>query len=793
MIYIIFSLLAFLPLIIGISIFILLNKSRLAAAICLFLVFATCWQLGVSTLYAERFFSEQTILLLFQWLRFGMIFLSPTIFYISYIIVNEMMDVQSKQYWQRFVNKKTALCQFLFALLSYIIGLTSKGVTHVEMIDGYFSQFYFPVSGELSWIIQMNILLFFINSIICFFTTMKIENAHQRHFVFYFNIFTLIGFAIGVFNFFPQAHLLPSVITIIVFAISVLILSVQMHIAMMNSMNKELMEQQKYVTEIINLNPNYIYAKNEQGQYTLVNEAFAALQGIPLQQIIGKTDEQLAEYVQLNVVYEAHVFNENMTQEEMFITRDGKERWLQTAKIPLRINETLTELAVSTDITKRKQYEQEIMKQAYHDALTCLPNRRMFNKQLNDLLVDCKDRNKEFAVIFLDLDRFKYINDSLGHDVGDLLLIAVAERVKRFLAQYDEQAKVYRLGGDEFTIVLPHYTKQQSEHFAQQLVELFHEKFVIGSHENFMTPSIGISMYPQDGDDVGTLIKHADTAMYHVKANGKGNYQSFDETMQQQFYRKMMIEHQMRLALERQEFELFYQPIVDVHTDKVIGMEALIRWQNNELGFLGPDEFIPIAEETNLIVPMGKWIMDTALKQQKKWAQQGYELKMSINISVKQLLSTNFIEDVQQLLRQNDVNVAFVNMEITESIAMYEHTVIERLEALKKLGVSLSMDDFGTGYSSLSYLNKYPLDSLKIDKSFVLQMEHDDESKAIVQAVVAIAKQLQLNIIAEGIETKHHYDYLAQIGCHYGQGYYIERPLRPEALTNILEHNVVHM
>ncbi|TKI53588.1 EAL domain-containing protein [Lysinibacillus mangiferihumi] len=380
--------------------------------------------------------------------------------------------------------------------------------------------------------------------------------------------------------------------------------------------------------------------------------------------------------------------------------------------------------------------------------------------------------------MFFDLDRFKYINDSLGHDVGDLLLIEVSRRIEILLKEKHSKATIYRLGGDEFTILLPDYDATESERFAKDLLYRFNTAFWIDGSEYFITPSIGISTFPNDGYDANTLIKHADTAMYYVKERGKNNYQLFTSEMQQHFYRKMMLEKQLRTALDNEEFELYYQPIIDVKTNEIIAMESLIRWNNEVLGQVTPDEFISVMEETGMIIPIGKWILTTAIAQTARWHNETNKpLKISINVSVKQLLESTFVENVKQAIENASFDASYVVLEITESIAMYAESMIEKLYALKKQGISLSMDDFGTGYSSLSYLNKYPLDSLKIDKSFVIGMNQDDENKALVKTIIAIAKQLDLKVIAEGVEGAEEYEFLAEIGCDYAQGYLYSRPL----------------
>ena len=621
--------------------------------------------------------------------------------------------------------------------------------------------------------------------IICFLINLDIENKSIRSFLLYFNIFTSIGYAIGVLNMLPVTRMYPSSIAVLVFAISVFILFSRMHLEIVGSMNKKLNEQRKFLSQVIDLNPNYIYAYDENGRYTLVNQSYANLMGMTTQDMLGKTDYEIKP--------DPHVAERNDNQEKMMLktpeklfireeamtAKSGEVFWVQTAKIPIITNDGPTLLAVSTDITERKQYEDEIKFQATHDSLTGLPNRRMFNMDLTNLLEKAKTGESQNAIMFLDLDRFKYINDTLGHDVGDLLLVEVSRRLETLLKKKDYDPKVYRLGGDEFTILLPNLDETDSVVFAKELLEQFRDGFLIDDSEYFITPSIGISIFPNDGDDAKTLIKHADTAMYYVKERGKNNYQLFTTDMQQHFYKKMMIEKQLRTALDNEEFELYYQPIMCLKTNKILGMEALLRWNNDTLGQVSPDEFISIAEETGMIISIGTWVLKTALEQNARWQKAGYQpLKVGINVSVRQLLDPLFLKKVKNIVANTELDTTYIVLEVTESIAMYEaETMIEKLCVLKELGISLAMDDFGTGYSSLSYLKKYPLDSLKIDKSFVIGMNQDDENKAIVKTIIAIAKQLDLKVTAEGVEGQAEYQFLSENFCDYAQGYGISRPL----------------
>lgn len=775
MFFIFLILLSCIPVCVGITILVLFKNNRLSKIIFLFLLLASFWQLDVAFLYAYDLFTEETIMFLFRLFRFGSIMVTPTIFHIGYTILQEKLPNDLKKKWHFLINRTTLLIFYGLALLVYITGWSDKGVSKLELIHNDSNKFYFPIYGELSWIFNVNIVLFIVTMAICLLISLKVKNKSERTFLVYFNIFSSIGYAIGFLNMFQSTRLYPSSIAVLLFAISLLIITSRMHLDIVNDMNKKLYEQWKFLFQIIDLNPNYIYAQDDNDRYILMNQSYAHLMGLNIPDMVGKTDEFVEKQSQES---NNRKLQKVFIREESITAASGEERWVQTVKVPIHINDNSALLAVSTDITERKQYEDEIKFQAYHDALTGLPNRRMFNEDLTSLLEKAKMNGSKIAIIFLDLDRFKYINDTLGHNFGDFLLIEVSRRIEMLLKQCYHSAQVYRLGGDEFTILFPHSNTEECEAFAKELLQLFVNGFVLDGNEYFITPSIGISIYPKDGDDVNTLIKNADTAMYNVKEKGKNNYQLFTSEMQQHFYRKMMIEKHLRTALDNDEFELYYQPIIDLKTNELIGMESLIRWNNNILGQVRPDELISVAEETGMIIPIGQWILKTAIEQSAVWQNEGANpFRISINVSVKQLLDPMFVDDMKTIVENTTIHPSNIMLEITESVAMYAESMIEKLYTLKELGISLSMDDFGTGYSSLSYLNKYPLDLLKIDKSFVMGMHQDDENKAIVKTIIAIAKQLDLKVIAEGVEGLEECNFLKEIGCEYAQGFYFSRPL----------------
>ena len=784
MFFIFLILLSCIPVCVGVTLLLLFKKYKLSKVLFLFLLMVSFWQLDVAILYANDLFDKEAIFFVFNLFRFGSIMITPAIFHIGFTIVQEILPDELQKKWLSLVNRTTLSLFYGVAFLVYIIGWSKKGVHDLELLQIGSNTFYFPVYGELSWVFYSNVLLFLVSMTTCYLISLNIKKKSERSFLVYFSIFSSIAYAIGTLNMLPSLKLYPSSIALLVYALSILILSSRMHFEIVNDMNKKLCEQQKFLFQVIDLNPNYIYARDNQGRYTLLNKSYALLMGLDIQDMIGKTDDDLQrEYsIQKQTFHQEKdlikIKDKIFIREESVTAASGEEIWVQTVKVPIQFNEGTSILAVSTDITERKQYEDEIKFQANHDSLTGLPNRRMFNENLTTLLEESKTEIRQSAILFIDLDRFKYINDTLGHDVGDLLLTEVSRRIENLLRKRHRSARIYRLGGDEFTIILPYYKASDSKAFADELLEQFKAGFIIDGSEYFITPSIGISIFPNDGEDANTLIKHADTAMYYVKERGKNNHQLFTSEMQKNFYRKMMIEKQLRTALDHNEFELHYQPIIDLKTKEIIAMESLLRWNNQTLGKVPADELISVAEETGMIIPIGQWVLNTAIQQHAKWLNEGYKpLKISINVSVRQLHDSMFVEAVKKALENTPIDPSYIVLEITESIAMYADLMIEKLYALKELGISLSMDDFGTGYSSLSYLNKYPLDSLKIDKSFVMGMHQDDENKAIINTIIAIANQLDLRVIAEGVEGSEEARFLNEIGCDFAQGYYFSRPL----------------
>jgi diguanylate cyclase (GGDEF)-like protein/PAS domain S-box-containing protein len=444
-------------------------------------------------------------------------------------------------------------------------------------------------------------------------------------------------------------------------------------------------------------------------------------------------------------------------------------------------------LAVVIDVTERKQAEREIQKLAYYDTLTGLPNRTLFHDRLGQALAQARREDRKVGVLFLDLDRFKTINDTLGHAAGDILLKYIARRLLGCVRQSDTVA---RLGGDEFVVILPGvHTERDLTEFSKKILETISKPVRLGEKKFFTTASIGISIYPDDAKAVETLIRNADIAMYAAKDMGKNTFSFFSSDMNEKVVEKMGLETRLREAIKRDEFFLTYQPQMSLATGAMSGMEVLLRWQHPEAGTVSPATFIRVAEETGLIIPIGEWVLHTACAQAMLWHKAGLpRLRMGVNISSRQFNQPDFIDMVDRVLQQTGYDPKYLELELTEGIVMENvPETIMTLTDLKVRGIHLAIDDFGTGYSSLSYLKHFPFDRLKIAQEFVRDISIDPEDAAIVEAITAMASSLGLQVIAEGVERKEQLDFLREHRCHEMQGYYFAHPLKVAEMTGMLK------
>jgi len=439
-----------------------------------------------------------------------------------------------------------------------------------------------------------------------------------------------------------------------------------------------------------------------------------------------------------------------------------------------------------SDITKQKKSEAIISYQIHYDSLTGLPNRKYLYEYLKEVLEKLEDEKQKFAVLFLDIDRFKLINDSLGHTIGDLLLKAVSDRLKTLLRQDD---LLVRWGGDEFAIITKVIDSTDAVvQIAESIIQALTLPFSCGGHQLHITTSVGVSIYPDHNTEVEGLIHNADMAMYRAKEEGRNCFKFYIPNMQEQSFQRLLMENNLRRALENEELETYYQPQIDINTGKIVGLEVLLRWHHATLGSISPSEFIPLAEETGLIIPIGNWVLRHSCLQAIAWLNMGLPpIQIGVNLSIKQLQHKDFLVFLTQILNETDFDPHYLELEITEGIMMdsIEEKII-LLEQFREMGIKLSIDDFGTGYSSLSYLKNLPIDTLKIDRTFIEYINHNPQDQAIVTSLINLSHSLNLIVIAEGAETSEQVDLLRSLGCDQVQGYFFHKALPAEQIEGLL-------
>ena len=536
------------------------------------------------------------------------------------------------------------------------------------------------------------------------------------------------------------------------------------------------------LSQAVEQSSNAIIITDHRVNIEYVNAAFLKSSGKSLEEIIGKRPDLQQKNLPSASSYKAMLRTlrqgRSWYAELTHVDRLGIERtdFIQVSPIRDEMGQVRHFLFVQEDITEKKRSEERIQYLAHFDALTGVANRTLLEERARFALGRAARSKEALAVVFFDIDHFKDINDSLGHSFGDALLVELS---RRLVANLRAEDTISRLGGDEFVLLLPGIDATGAEKVVHKLMELIKQIYRIGEIELNVTTSMGIAVYPNDGNNLETLSKNADAAMYRAKREGRNTFRFFTPEMQAWSARHLELVNALRHALERNQLSLQYQPQVSIATGEVIGMEALLRWHHPELGHLSPNEFIPVAEETGQILAIGEWVIRTALMQLKTWHQQGLkDLRMAVNLSAVQFRHGDLPESINRILQEIDINAKYLELELTESVAMNDpEGAIEIMNKLYERGVRMSIDDFGTGYSSLSYLKKFKVYKLKIDRSFVRDIHTDPEDKAIVSAVIGLAKSLGLRTIAEGVETAEQLDFLRQQGCVEVQGYYFSRPL----------------
>ncbi|MFQ5949715.1 MAG: putative bifunctional diguanylate cyclase/phosphodiesterase, partial [Nitrospiria bacterium] len=464
--------------------------------------------------------------------------------------------------------------------------------------------------------------------------------------------------------------------------------------------------------------------------------------------------------------------------------------WLTITAIKDKDGKVIRYTGMFSDITRQKLDEENIYYRAHYDLLTGLANRLLFSERLSQAMKQSRRNHKPMGLLFIDLDRFKHVNDTLGHPLGDRLLQEAGARLQELARETDTVA---RSGGDEFMIVLPDITfKEDAEVFAGKIIKDFSEPFRLEGRDAFVSASIGITMFPADAEDIATLFKNADMAMYQAKANGRNRYRFFNQSMTAIASDRTTLEWDLRGALERKELALNYQPIIDLQTGRMIGTEALLRWNHPHRGILPPEKFIPLAEESELIVQIGEWVLLTACKQLKEWRDRyALNIHMSVNMSSRQFNYETFPKILAKSLEESGLLPALLTLEITESLMMDGGKgVVGKLGAIKKMGIRLSIDDFGTGYSSLSYLSRFPIDFLKIDKSFIHNVAIDPNNMNLIEAIITMAHSMKLKVIAEGIETHKELAFLRDHGCDAAQGDYYSKPILAGEIVNTMKKGI---
>ncbi|SDX43835.1 PAS domain S-box-containing protein/diguanylate cyclase (GGDEF) domain-containing protein [Marinobacter mobilis] len=551
------------------------------------------------------------------------------------------------------------------------------------------------------------------------------------------------------------------------------------------------------LSKAIEQSPSSVIICDRQWKIEFVNQKFTQLTGYDSAAMIGKhpgmlTDDPFLqrENRQLWQAIQLQVQRVGVWQgESNSVRRNGERFWEQLIVTPIKgtDGQVTNYLILGEDISIRKRYEQQLLRQANYDVLTGLPNRMLALDRLKLALAQAQREDTLVGVMFLDLDNFKHINDTMGHDAGDSLLIEAARRISSALRG---TSTVARLGGDEFLVVLPGLQDADSTtQVAERILQTFATPFTLNHQEVFVSTSIGIAIYPTDSENSGTLLQNADAAMYQAKNKGKSAFERFSPEMKEVSHERLQIESRMRRALELNELELYFQPIVETCSGKVFGAEALLRWNNPTMGMVMPDKFIPLAEETGLIIPIGQWVLEQGCQAAMQWQKAyGIELSISVNVSPRQFRDPNFIDVVLSALKLSGLPPQRLELEITERLIL--DNSIETSEILTRLdqeGIRLSVDDFGTGYSALSYLKSYPFDTLKIDKSFVQDVNNKQEDASLVRAIINMAHSLGLKVIAEGVEEEEQITFLNDENCDYSQGYFYGRPMPEPEYRDWLE------
>jgi diguanylate cyclase (GGDEF)-like protein/PAS domain S-box-containing protein len=543
--------------------------------------------------------------------------------------------------------------------------------------------------------------------------------------------------------------------------------------------------------------PDYLFVKDTQSRFVIANRAVASDLGLTPDALIGKTDFDVHPISQARQFFadEQSVITTGRAMidiDEFIVDHDGRQKWLSTSKVPLRDeHENIIGLVgICRDVTERKRAEEQIHFMAHHDVLTGLPNRHTLMQRLSGAIEQAKRSGGSVTVIFIDLDRFKLVNDSMGHGAGDSLLKTVASRMLRCVRGSDT---VVRLGGDEFVVLLSGADDRADPKLVlSRLRAAIAESVEIEGQLFRVTSSIGVARYPTDGEDAETLLLNADVAMYQAKELGRDACQFYTAEMNAASHERRLLQEGLRQAIATHQFALQYQPQIDLRNGTIFAVEALVRWHHPELGVILPSKFIPMAEESGLIVPLGDWVLREACRQNKAWQEAGMlPISVCVNVSARQFRERNWVSRVEEILKETGLAPEYLELELTESLLMHDvGQAIATMRELQAIGVHFSIDDFGTGYSSLSALKSFPVARLKIDQSFVKNLPSDDNDRSIATAVISLGQKLHMRVIAEGVETQEQMDFLRSHDCDEFQGYHFSRPVDPSMVADLLRQQV---
>lgn len=552
---------------------------------------------------------------------------------------------------------------------------------------------------------------------------------------------------------------------------------------------RQIQEKYQVLFQASEQSPASIIITNAEGNIEYVNPKFAEITGYERQEVIGQNPRILksgyTSKEEYEILWETLSSGQEWHGEFHNRRKNGELFWERASISPIKNEEGIIThfVAVKEDITLEKESEERLSHQANYDALTDLPNRHLAFDRLRQSLSHADRHHRHVAVMFLDLDHFKKINDTLGHHWGDALLVETAQRLRLCLRKSDTVA---RLGGDEFLAILPDLDHpQQCEVIAKKILESLSQPFELQGESNFISTSIGITIYPQDGTDPNILLRNADTAMYRAKQMGRNDFKFFTPIMNVESQNRLRLESYLRYALTRGEFELFYQPFVCLKSGQLMGAEALLRWQNSILGTVSPETFVPVAEDMGLIGELGEWVLNQACQDAKFFQQYFQEFYMAVNLSPRQFRTIDFLKEVELALNNTNFDPRYLELEITERLMLEDIPGVTKiLEQLRSRHIRLSLDDFGTGYSALNYLRRFPFEVLKIDRSFIQDIPHHEEARALVKAIINMAHGLRLKVIAEGVENREQYEFLRDQGCDLGQGFWLGYPMPKQQFQN---------